>query len=343
MDWPAILGKLAAGIDISRDEARTAMSEVMGGTATPAQISALIVSLRMKGETVDEMTGLVEAIKSAAVAVPVDADGLVDVVGTGGDRSGTFNISTTAALIAAAAGVRVAKHGNRSASSKCGSADVLEGLGVAIDLPVEANLTLLAETGFFFFAPLYHPSFRHAGPVRRELGIATVFNFLGPLANPAGARRQAVGVSDRRMAERVIGVLSRLGSEYSFVFSGDGGVDEITTNGPTLIYRLKEGEITHAEFTPADFGIDRSDLSQIQGGSVADNVGILRAVLEGEPGPYRDAAVINTAPALVVSGLAAGFVEAVQMAGEAIDTGAAAALLERVVARSRALSALDAG
>ena len=208
MDWPTILGKLAAGTDLSRDEARSAMSEVMGGTATPAQISALIVSLRMKGETVDEMTGLVEAIKSAAVPVPVDSDGLVDVVGTGGDRSGTFNISTTAALIAAGAGVRVAKHGNRSASSKCGSADVLEALGVTIDLPVEANLALLADTGFaFFFAPLYHPSFRHAGPVRRELGIATVFNFLGPLANPAGARRQAVGVSDRRMAERVIGVL----------------------------------------------------------------------------------------------------------------------------------------
>ena len=239
MDWPTILGKLASGTDLSRDEARAAMSEVMGGTATPAQISALIVSLRMKGETVDEMTGLVEAIKSAAVPVPVDADGLVDVVGTGGDRSGTFNISTTAALIAAGAGVRVAKHGNRSASSKCGSADVLEGLGVTIDLPVEANLALLADTGFaFFFAPLYHPSFRHAGPVRRELGIATVFNFLGPLANPAGARRQAVGVSDRRMAERVIGVLASLGSEYSFVFSGDGGVDEITTSGPTVIYRL---------------------------------------------------------------------------------------------------------
>ena len=212
MDWPTILGKLASGTDLSRDEARGAMSEVMGGAATPAQISALIVSLRMKGETVDEMTGLVEAIKSAAVPVDVDADGLVDVVGTGGDRSGTFNISTTAALIAAAAGVRVAKHGNRSASSRCGSADVLEGLGVTIDLPVEANLTLLADTGFaFFFAPLYHPSFRHAGPVRRELGIATVFNFLGPLANPAGARRQAVGVSDRRMAERVIGVLASLG------------------------------------------------------------------------------------------------------------------------------------
>lgn len=314
------------------------MSEVMGGTATPAQISALIVSLRMKGETVDEMTGLVEAINSAAVPVPVDADGLVDVVGTGGDRSGTFNISTTAALIAAGAGVRVAKHGNRSASSKCGSADVLEGLGVIIDLPVEANLALLADTGFaFFFAPLYHPSFRHAGPVRRELGIATVFNFLGPLANPAGARRQAVGVSDRRMAERVIGVLASLGSEYSFVFSGDGGVDEITTSGPTVIYRLQDGEITHAEFTPADFGVERADLSEIQGGGVPENVAILRGVLDGRPGPHRDAALINAAPALVVAGLAPGFVEAVELARLTIDTGAAAALLNRVVARSRDL------
>lgn len=318
------------------------MSEIMAGAATPAQISALIVSLRMKGETVDEMTGLVEAIKSAAVPVPIEADGLVDVVGTGGDRSGTFNISTTAALIAAGAGVRIAKHGNRSSSSKCGSADVLEALGVTIDLPVEANLALLAETGFaFFFAPLYHPSFRHAGPVRRELGIATVFNFLGPLANPAGARRQAVGVSDRRMAERVIGVLSSLGSEYSFVFSGDGGVDEITTSGPTVIYRLKDGKVTHAEFTPADFGVERAELAEIQGGEVAENVAIVRAVLEGVPGPHRDAALINTAPALVVAGLAPGFVEAVDLARRAIDTGAAAALLERVVAGGRALQARD--
>lgn len=318
------------------------MSEIMAGAATPAQISALIVSLRMKGETVDEMTGLVEAIKSAAVPVPIEADGLVDVVGTGGDRSGTFNISTTAALIAAGAGVRIAKHGNRSSSSKCGSADVLEALGVRIDLPVEANLALLAETGFaFFFAPLYHPSFRHAGPVRRELGIATVFNFLGPLANPAGARKQAVGVSDRRMAERVIGVLSSLGSEYSFVFSGEGGVDEITTSGPTVIYRLKDGEITHAEFTPADFGVERAGLAEIQGGEVAENAAIIRAVLEGVSGPHRDAALINTAPALVVAGLAPGFVEAVELARRAIDTGAAAALLERVVAGGRALQARD--
>ena len=342
MDWPAILGKTASGTDLSRDEARDAMSEIMAGAATPAQISALIVSLRMKGETVDEMTGLVEAIKTAAVPVPIEDDGLVDVVGTGGDRSGTFNISTTAAVIAAGAGVRIAKHGNRSSSSKCGSADVLEALGVTIDLPVEANLALLAETGFaFFFAPLYHPSFRHAGHVRRELGIATVFNFLGPLANPAGARRQAVGVSDRRMAERVIGVLSNLGSEYSFVFSGDGGVDEITTSGPTVIYRLRDGEVTHAEFTPADFGVERAELAEIQGGEVAENAAIVRAVLEGVPGPHRDAALINTAPALVVAGLAPGFVEAVDLARRAIDTGAAATLLERVVAGGRALQARD--
>jgi anthranilate phosphoribosyltransferase len=315
------------------------MSEVMGGAATPAQISALIVCLRMKGETIEEMTGLVEAIKMAAVPVPVEADGLVDVVGTGGDRSGTFNISTTAAFIAAGAGARVAKHGNRSQSSKCGSADVLEGLGVVIDLPVEANLDLLARTGFaFFFAPLYHPCFRHVGPVRRELGIATVFNFLGPLANPAGARRQAVGVSDPRMAERVIGVLSSLGSEYSFVFCGDGGVDEITPSGPTTIYRLMDGEITHAEFTPADFGVERSELSEIQGGDVADNVAILRRVLEGTPGPHRDAAIVNAAPALVVSGLASGFVEAVDLARRTIDSGAAAALLDRVVTASQDLA-----
>jgi anthranilate phosphoribosyltransferase len=339
MQWPTILGKLAASTDLSRDEAREVMTEVMAGSATPAQVSALIVSLRMKGETVDEMTGMVEAIKAAAVPVEVDSEGLVDVVGTGGDRSGTFNISTTAALIVAGAGVRVAKHGNRSASSKCGSADVLEGLGVKIDLPVTANLTLLSDTGFaFFFAPLYHPSFRHVGPVRRELGIPTVFNFLGPLANPAGARRQAVGVSDARMAERVIGVLSSLGSDYSFVFCGDGGLDEITTSGPTVIHRLKDGEITRAEFTPEDFGVERSELSELQGGGVEENAAILRAVLNGKIGPHRDAAVINAAPALVVAGLAPGFVEAVNLARATIDSGAATALLDRVIERSRALA-----
>jgi len=338
MEWPQVLGKLSTGNDLTRAEARAAMSEVMSGLATAAQIAALIVALRMKGETVEEMAGLVEAIREAAIPVPIDPTDLVDVVGTGGDRSGTFNISTTSAFVAAGAGVKVAKHGNRSSSSRCGSADVLEQLGVKIDLPVAANLRLLEDTGFaFFFAPLYHPSFRHAGPVRRELGIATVFNFLGPLANPAGVRRQAVGVSDGRMAERVIGVLQKLGSEYAFVFSGDEGLDEITTAGPTTIYRLKDGEITHAEFTPEDFGIARSPLSELLGGGPADNVAILLSVLNGEKGPRRDAVVTNAAPALVVAGLAGGFLDAVELAANSIDSGSALSVLERVTTRSQQL------
>lgn len=344
MEWPKVLGKLSAGADLTREEARAAMSEVMSGAATAAQIAALIVALRMKGETVEEMTGLVEAIREAAVPVELDPAGLVDVVGTGGDRSGTFNISTTAAFVAAGAGVRVAKHGNRSASSQCGSADVLEALGVKIDLPAEANVRLLQDTGFaFFFAPLYHPSFRHAGPVRRELGIPTVFNFLGPLANPAGARRQAVGVADGRMAERVIGVLQRLGSEFAFVFSGEDGLDEITTAGPTTIFRLKDGEITQAEFTPEDFGVERSPVSDLLGGGPAENVAILRNVLNGEKGGRRNAAVCNAAPALVVAGLVAGFVEGVEMAAASIDSGAAVSVLDRVVTRSRELAEQESG
>lgn len=314
------------------------MAEVMSGKATAAQIAAFIVALRMKGETADEMIGLVEAIRQAAVSVPLDPDGLVDVVGTGGDRSGTFNISTAAALVAAGAGVRVAKHGNRSASSRCGSADVLEALGVRIDLPVDANVHLLQETGFaFFFAPLYHPSFRHAGPVRRELGIPTVFNFLGPLANPARARRQTVGVSDGRMAERLIGVLKGLGSEFAFVFSGEDGLDEVTTAGPTMIYRLRDGEITHAEFTPEDFGVGRSPLSELAGGGPRENMAILRRVLDGEKGPRRDAVLTNAAPVMVVAGLATGFVEGVEVAARTIDTGAASSLLDRVISRSQEL------
>lgn len=339
MEWPSILSRLASSIDLSRLEARDAMAEVMAGTTTPAQIAAFILALRMKGETVEEMTGLVEAIRSAAVAVDIGDLDVIDVVGTGGDGSGTFNVSTTASLIAAGAGATVAKHGNRSASSRCGSADVLEALGVRIDLSPNANVALLRETGYaFFFAPLYHPSFRHAGPVRRELGIPTVFNFLGPLANPAGARRQAIGVSDPKMAERLIGVLERLESIYAFVFYGEDGLDEITTSGPTYIYRLRNGEVTHAEFTPEDFGIARSPLDELKGGDPVENASIVRAILAGEPGPRRDAALINTAPALVAAGLAPGFVEAMELASASIDSGAAATVLELVVTRSAELA-----
>ncbi|HEX5722125.1 MAG TPA: anthranilate phosphoribosyltransferase [Acidimicrobiia bacterium] len=341
MDWPATLSRLSSRVDLSRDEARLAMEAVMNGEATSAQIAALIVAWRMKGETTDEMTGMTEAIRAAAVPIQghLDRDRLVDLVGTGGDRAGTFNISTAAALVAAGAGARIAKHGNRSVSSRCGSADVLEGLGVAIDLPLEANLTLLEENNFaFFYAPLYHPSFRHAGPVRRELGIRTVFNFLGPLANPAGARRQAVGVSDPVMAERMIGVLERLGSIYSFVFCGVGGIDEIVPTGPTLIHRLKDGELTQAEFTPEDFGVGRATIEQLAGGGVEENVMILRSVLDGEEGPRRDAVLVNASPALVAAELAPGFVEAVDLARRSIDSGAARAVLDRTVERSQELA-----
>lgn len=334
MQWSGILGRLASGEDLTRNEARDAMAAIMAGDATPAQISALIVSLRIKGETVDEMTGLVEAMRAAAVTVDIGVP-VVDVVGTGGDRSGTFNISTTAAFIAAGAGAKVAKHGNRSASSKCGSADVLEGLGVRIDLEPEATADMVRDVGFgFFFAPRYHPAMRHAGPVRTELGIPTVFNFLGPLANPAGATRQVIGVSDHRMAERMIGVLKSLGSEYAFVVYGEDGLDEFTTTAPTFIYRLRNDEITTAEFTPEDLGVARSRPEDLLGGDVAENVGITRAILAGEHGPKRDAAVVNAAPALVVAGLAEGFVDGVQLAAATIDSGAAEAVLDRAVSVS---------
>ncbi len=339
MDWPSILSQLTSKVDLDRAAARAAMAEVMAGSATPAQVAALIVAWRMKGETTEEMTGMVEAIREAAVPVPVDPNGLVDVVGTGGDRVGTFNISTAAALVVAGAGAKVAKHGNRSMSSKCGSADVLEELGLVIDLPVESNLALLKETNFaFFFAPLYHPAFRHAGPVRRELGIRTIFNFLGPLANPAGALRQAIGVSDPQMAERMIGVLRELGSVHSFVFSGDGGVDEIVPTGPTFIYRLQDGEVTHAEFTPEDFGVKRIELSALAGGDAPENARILRSVLAGETGPRRDTVLVNAAPALVAAGLASGFAEGVELAGHSIDSGASQEVLERTTSRSRDLA-----
>ncbi|MGA7272457.1 MAG: anthranilate phosphoribosyltransferase [Acidimicrobiia bacterium] len=341
MEWSVVLDRLTSGQDISRREAREAMTEVMEGRADSAQIAALLVALRMKGETVEEMTGLVEAFRSAAVHVPIeDRDHLVDIVGTGGDRSHTFNISTTAALVAAGAGVTVAKHGNRAASSRCGSADLLEGLGMEIELPPEGMATLVEEEGFgFFFAPRYHPAMRHAVPVRKSLGIPTVMNVLGPLANPAGARRYAVGVADSDMAERMIRVLASLGAESAFVVHGEDGLDEVTTTGPTFILRLRDGEITHAEFTPEDFGVRRSRSSDLTGGDVETNVAITRRVLAGRPGPQRDATVVNAAVGIVAGGHAEGFVEGVEVAQASIDSGAAAALLERVVERSRSMGA----
>jgi anthranilate phosphoribosyltransferase len=337
--WPDVLGRLTAGRDLGEQDARAAMAEVMSGRAEPSQIAAFAVALRMKGETTEEMTGLVQAMYDAAVTVDIPGT-VVDTAGTGGDRSGTFNISTTAALVAAGAGARVAKHGNRGASSATGSADLVEALGIPLDLPPAASVRMVQEVGFgFFFAPHYHPALRHAAPVRRQLGVPTIFNFLGPLANPARARRQAVGVADPRLAERMVGVLAALGSEYAFVYYGEDGLDEITLSGPSYIYRLRDGEVTHAEFTPEDFGVPRADRGDLTGGDAAANALITRRVLAGVPGPARDVVLVNAAPAIVAAGLAEGFAEAVAVARRAIDSGAAAGVLERAVALAGAPAA----
>lgn len=333
--WPATLDRLIARSDLTRDEAYLAMSRIMAGEASDAQIGAFLVGLRAKGETADEMTGLVDAMVDASVRVDV-GEPVVDSVGTGGDQSGTFNISTTAAFIAAGAGVKVAKHGNRAASSKTGSADVLESLGFDLEMDPEDTAAMIRDVGFgFFFAPRYHPAMRHAGPVRSSLGIRTVFNFLGPLTNPAGASRLSVGTSDPRMASLMVDVLRNRGAERAFVFYGEDGLDELTTTGPSFIYRLRDGEVTTAEFTPEDFGVRRSTIDELKGGTADENTQILLGILNGRPGPKRDIAVVNAAPAIVVAGLADGFVEGVALAGEAIDSGDALAVLERSLAFTR--------
>jgi anthranilate phosphoribosyltransferase len=323
-----------AGEDLTRSRARAAMDEVMSGRAAPSQIAAFIVALRAKGESSEEMTGLVDSMLDAAVLVDV-GETVVDTAGTGGDGAGTFNISTTAALIAAGAGGKVAKHGNRAASSRTGSADLLEALGMRLDPTPETTVRMIREIGFgFFFAPHYHPAMRHAGSVRRELGVRTVLNFLGPLCNPARATRQAIGVSDRRMAERMIEVVRNTGAKYAFVYFGEDGLDEITTTGPSSIYRLKDGEITHAEFTPEDFGVARASLADLRGGGPEENVAITRSVLAGDFGPQRDVSLVNAAPAIVAAGLAPGFGEAMLLAADAIDSGAAARVLDAAIAAS---------
>lgn len=333
--WPPILDRLLSRNELSREEARSAMAEVMEGRATPAQIAAFIVGMRAKGESAAEMTGMVEAMLDAAVTVDV-GEPVVDTAGTGGDKSGTFNISTTAAFIAAGAGAKIAKHGNRAASSKTGSADVLEALGMRLDLAPDLTVRMVREVGFgFFFAPAYHPAMRYAGPVRTELGVRTVFNFLGPLANPARARRQALGVSDAAMAEKMVHVLANLGAEAAFVYYGEDGLDELTTTGPSFIYRLKAGEITHAEFTPEDFGVPRATLADLQGGDAAENAAITSAVLSGARGPHRDISLVNASPAIVAAGLADGFTEGMHLAEQSVDSGDALGVLQRAVEMSQ--------
>ncbi|MFA5889697.1 MAG: anthranilate phosphoribosyltransferase [Actinomycetota bacterium] len=327
--WPDTLSTLACGEDLDEARAADVMRAVMSGEASPGQIGALLLGLRAKGETVEEIAGFARAMREFSLKVDAGPD-VIDTCGTGGDRAGTVNVSTMAALVVAGAGVPVAKHGNRAASSACGSADVLEALGVVIDLAPEGVAACIREAAIgFCFAPVFHPAMRHAGPVRRELGIPTVFNFLGPLTNPAGALRQTVGVSDADMAPKLAAALGRLGTERAMVFRGDDGLDELTVTTTSTIWDVGDGGGAR-RFDPASVGIARSSLAELAGGTAADNARVVERVLSGEVGSVRDAVVLNAAAALEVAGLASDIAEGLLLARESIDSGRAGRALDRL-------------
>ena len=336
--WPAVLGVLSSGRDLTSDQARAAMSEILDGAASPAQIAGFIVALRMKGEAVGELDGLLQAMLAAAVRVELPPGApVVDVVGTGGDRAHTINVSTLSALVLAGAGGRVCKHGNRAASSSAGSADVLEALGVRIDCGPDEVARCVSEAGIgFCFAPRYHAAMRHAGPTRGELGIPTAFNILGPLANPAGATRLMIGVADASMAERMAGVLAARGADRALIVHGDDGLDELTISTTSHVVELRDGQVRTYEVDPTALGIERAPAAAVVGGDPATNAGLARRVLAGEPGPHRDIVTLNAAAALVTAGLADDLPSGIDAARTAIDDGRAAAALDRLVAVSNA-------
>lgn len=311
------------------------MDQVMAGEATPVQIAGFLIALRAKGETVEEMAGFVDAMRARATPLSVP-DGAIDTCGTGGDRAGTFNISTAAALVAAGTGVPVAKHGNRAASSRCGSADVLEALGVDITLDASGVQTCLREAGMgFCFAPTFHPAMRYAGPARRELGVRTVFNVLGPLANPGRVRRQALGVGAASLAPLMVSVLKDLGHERALVFYGEDGLDELTTTGPSHVYQLVDGRISDYELDPRELGLPNSSPADLLGGTPAENAGLVREVLNGQTGPRRDVVLLNAAAALIAAGRTNDWREAIGLAAESIDSKQARGVLERLVQTSQ--------
>ena len=335
------LARLLDGRDLDRAQAREVMNEVMRGEATPGQIGALLVALRVKGETVDEIAGCAEAMREHALRVRPQREDLVDTAGTGGDEAFTFNISTAAALVAAAAGVGVAKHGNRAVSSASGSADVLEALGFELELAPERIERSIDELGFgFLFAPLHHPSMRHAAPVRRELATRTVFNVLGPLTNPAGARAQLVGVYSPELAPKIAQVLVALDADRAFVVHGAGGVDELSPAGPNLVCEVVEGTVRERELDPLELGIQRCDPAGLRGGSPDENAATIRAVFGGEKGARRDAVLLNAAGAIAAGGQAADLREGLAYARLALDSGAAAERLEALIAFSQASEAV---
>jgi len=320
------------------EEAASVMEEIMRGETTPAQIGAFVTALRLKGETVDEIVGLAKTMRAKSIPVTI-AEPVVDTCGTGGDGLRTFNISTAAAFVAAGAGLKVAKHGNRAMSSQCGSADVLEALGVRIDLNAELVQRCLKEVGIgFMFAPSFHPAMKYAAAPRREIGIRTVFNILGPLISPAGAKAQVLGVADELLVEKLAIVLQRLGSHHALLVHGEDGLDEITITGKTRVCELEDDGINRYSLSPEDFGLPRASLNSLRGGTVKENAAMLRSILAGAPGPQRDVVLVNTAAVLLVGDRVETLEQGVALAREVIDSGQALAKLEQLIGFSQSLT-----
>ena len=335
--FPTLIEKLQRRQDLTVDEASAAMDEIMEARAQPAQIAGLLIGLAMKGERPAEVVGLARTMRARATRLSRDFRPVFDTCGTGGDRAHTFNVSTIAALVLAACGIRVAKHGNRSVSSRCGSADVFEALGVNITADAPVVERCLAEAGIaFFFAPIFHPSMRHAAQARRELGVRTAFNLLGPLTNPAGATRQLVGVPRPELTELVARSLSMLGSERAWVVHGADGLDEISTTGYTKVSECRDGAVNTFYIHPSDVGLPKATPDALRGGDAARNAGIARAVLAGEHGPARDIVLLNTAASLLIAGAVERLETGLAQAAEAIDSGRAAAVLDKLVVGSNA-------
>jgi anthranilate phosphoribosyltransferase len=332
----AIIAKVATGASLSREEASAAFDSMMSGEATPSQMGGLLMALRVRGETVDEITGAVEVMRAKMLRVDAPA-GAVDVVGTGGDGSGSVNVSTCASFIVAGCGVPVAKHGNRALSSRSGAADVLAALGVRIDLTPDDVSRCLKETGIgFMFAPAHHPAMKNVGPTRVELATRTIFNLLGPLSNPAGVTRQMVGVFSRQWVLPLAQVLKNLGSESAWVVHGSDGLDEITLTGPTFVAALENGNIRSFEISPEDAGLSRTGPDSLKGGDAQENAASLQAVLDGKPSAFRDVALLNAAAALIVAGKVKDVKEGVALGQKSLDSGAALEKLKRLVAVSNA-------
>lgn len=339
--WPVLLNELIAGNHLTADQTGAAMSTILAGGATPAQIAGFVVALRAKGETAEELAGMLGAAMDAAAIVPLtdtERADCVDVVGTGGDGSHSINVSTMAAIVTAAAGAPVCKHGNRSASSKAGTADVFELLGVHLELSPEGVARCVREAGIgFCFAPAFHPAFRFAGPPRREMGVSTAFNLLGPMANPGRVKRQLIGVANPTFARPMVDALAQQGLDVAWVVHG-GGLDELTTTGPSTVLALRNGDVSEFTIDPADLGLAPATADDIRGGSPEDNAESVRRVLAGDLGPHRDIVVLNAAAALVVAGRADTVAAGLELAGAAIDDGRAAVTLAKMAEVSQVAS-----